>query len=40
MVRDPSQFPYVAASPQPDLNAVLAELWPHVEILDAYANVP
>ena len=39
VVRDPSQNPYLSSSPQPDLNAVLSNEWPHNEILDAYNSV-
>ncbi len=38
-VRDPSQFPYLAVSTHPDLNAVLSQEWQHVDILEAYAAV-
>ena len=38
-VRDPSLFPYVTASSEPNLNAVLAQEWQHVHILEAYAAV-
>ena len=38
-VEDPSQYPYVSSSSQSDLNALLANEWPHNEILAAYSSV-
>jgi hypothetical protein len=34
-VRDPEQTPYCAASSDPDLSRVLADQWPHEEVLRA-----